>query len=99
MAEQALANRYVQWFDYPGEPTGAAGDLTAICRHWLAALTTTAEEADLLTVRVFQRTREPLAPWLMAQPTLTRLKILTMAAVACHRRNPTKAGLEFSQAS
>lgn len=82
-----LMAKYVQWFDYPGEPTGAAGDLLDITYQQIRPLTHSDIEAETLTSRVFQRTRRPLAPWLLRQPTLARLQILITSVVVTHRRN------------
>ena len=80
---------HVQWFDYPGEARGSAGDLTAQTYTWLLAAGCTNLEAESITLQVFQRTRQPLAGWLIRLPTLTRLKILTTSALRAHRRIPT----------
>ena len=81
-------DEHVQWFDYPGEARGAAGDLTALTYAWLLAAGCTQPEAESLTLAVFQRTRRPMAAWLIRLPTLVRLRVLTTTALRAHRSTP-----------
>ena len=82
---------YVQWFDQPGEPTGAAGDLLDVTYQQVRSLSHSDTEAEALTLQVFHRTRQPLPAWLLRQPTLTRLQILITSVVIAHRRDSTPA--------
>ena len=84
-----LSSPPVQWFDRPGEPRGEAGDLTGITYRWMLALTHDIAAAEHLTLDVFDRVQQPLDDWLLAQPTLTRLKILCVAVFVRHGRQGT----------
>ena len=80
----------VQWFDLPGEPTGAEGDLTALTYHLLRGLTPSRTEAEHLTVEVFRRSQEPLSKWLLGLPTETRLKAIIIQTFMSSRLSPTR---------
>lgn len=75
----------VPWFDLPGEPAGAEGDLTAMTYHLLRGLSGSRAEAEGLTVEVFRRAQQPMAEWIRRLPTLTRLKLLVILIVREHR--------------
>jgi hypothetical protein len=83
---QPITAACVQWFDLPGEARGADGDLTDITYKWMLALTHDVDVAEHLTLDVFIRAQQPLDDWLLAQPTLTRLKILCGTVFVQHGR-------------